>query len=95
MNIPESNSKQCSKCHLMLTLDHFEKKLKSCKNCMEIHRHNTNMLKQYKYEYMDKWMEINKEKYKDVIKECNDSKYSSMETYTHIRANYDPIPDFK
>ena len=95
MNIPESNSKQCFKCHLTISLDNFEKKLKSCKNCMDIQRHNTKVLKQYKYEYMGEWMERNKEKYKDVIKECSDSMYSSMETYEYIRAIYDPIPDFK
>ena len=100
MNIPESNSKQCSKCHLMLTLDHFvnkkKKQLKSCNICLENQKHNTNVNKQYTGEYESEWMQRNKDKYKDDIQELKNQGWSHDNyIYLHLREKYDPIPDWK
>ena len=101
MNIPECNSKQCLKCHLILPLDQFlnkkKKQLKSCNTCLENQRHNTNVNKQYTGEYEFEWMQRNKDKYKDDIQELRNQGWNNdlSDIYLHLRAKYDPIPDWK
>ena len=98
MNIPECNSKQCVKCHLMLPLDHFvnkkKKMLKSCSTCLENQRHNTNVNKQYTGEYESEWMRRYKDK--DDIQELKNQGWNhDPYIYLHLREKYDPIPDWK
>ena len=103
MNIPEHTNtelKKCPKCKqsLALTLDNYQKNNKrewfnSCNKCRARQIIDNKYNRQFKFEYMSKWMEEHKDKYKDVIATCKQSFWSDMEIYTHIRANYDKIAD--
>ena len=100
MNISENVSRKCFRCKKLLTLDHYEKNkkkelFKSCNCCRAQQREDNNFTKHFTAKYRNEWMDNNKDKYKEEIKELSKVYDYDEQIYTYLRSKYDPIPGLK